>query len=280
MRHMVVCRDNGMERPPTSFAELGPGDSLGISLAGLVGGAECCKALDIVPYAASERNLEIFDELNELFRNREAIPGADEFPGLHPRIDSNDFPRDLYTDEVLERALDPERLAGIRHALEHLGEAKDADQPIEYVCLWSDPAVISPGSVELVISQAVLEHVDEYVDAYRIMERWLTPGGWASHQIDFGCHGMADEWNGHWSFSDLEWKIVRGRRSYLLNRTQMSDHVRRSTEAGFEVCRVLPVPGEGGLGRDRLAKHFRNMDDRDLTTRCAHMVNRKSAPAT
>ena len=91
---------------------------------------------------------------------------------------------------------------------------------------------------------------------------------------------MADEWNGHWSFSDLAWKIVRGRRSYLLNRTQMSDHVRRSTEAGFEVRRMLPVPGEGGLGRESLAKRFRNMDDGDLTTRCAHMVNRKAMPAT
>ncbi|MGH7819827.1 MAG: hypothetical protein ACREQ9_08645 [Candidatus Binatia bacterium] len=80
LRHVRLAAAAGLARPPARIAELGPGDSLGIGLAGLVSGSEQYVGLDIVPYARNVRNLEILDELVELFRRREAIPGPSEFP--------------------------------------------------------------------------------------------------------------------------------------------------------------------------------------------------------
>ena len=85
---------------------------------------------------------------------------------------------------------------------------------------WSnDPAVIRPGSVDLLLSQAVMEHVDDLPGTHRAVHDWLKLGGYMSHTIDYRPHGTASGWNGHWAHSDFSWKLVRGRLPYLLNRS-------------------------------------------------------------
>ena len=106
---------------------------------------------------------------------------------------------------------------------------------IRYQAPWTDPSSIPAGSVDLIFSQAVLEHVDDLDSVYAAMRRWLTPGGLMSHQIDFKCHRKADTWNGHWTYSDFAWKIVVGRRTYLLNRAPHSSHVALLEKNGFEI---------------------------------------------
>jgi hypothetical protein len=79
-----MASNNGLNTYPKVVAELGPGDSLGIGLAALVSGAEKYFALDVVEYTNIERNLKIFDELVTLFKNKEDIPGEQEFPEVRP----------------------------------------------------------------------------------------------------------------------------------------------------------------------------------------------------
>ncbi|RJP62040.1 MAG: hypothetical protein C4541_00460 [Candidatus Auribacter fodinae] len=57
----------------------------------------------------------------------------------------------------------------------------------------------------MIFSQAVLEHIDNLPEAYESMRLWLKPDGFMSHQIDFKCHGTAEEWNRHWAYSQSEW---------------------------------------------------------------------------
>jgi hypothetical protein len=157
LRHLVMANNNGLNTNPSVVSELGPGNSLGIGLAALISGADRCYALDVVAHTEIASNLAVFDELCELFKQRAPIPTDEEFPGIKPNLDSYDFPSEILNDTRLQQALAPERLASIRQGLvEHTEHA-----PIQYQAPWDDPAVIRENCVDMIFSQAVLEHVDD-----------------------------------------------------------------------------------------------------------------------
>jgi hypothetical protein len=56
--------------------------------------------------------------------------------------------------------------------------------------------------VDLIVSQAVLEHVDDLENTYDAFAQWLRPGGRMSHEIDFHSRGLTMPWNGHWDDRD------------------------------------------------------------------------------
>jgi SAM-dependent methyltransferase len=262
LRHLVMTLDAGARRYPRVVAELGPGSSLGIGLAALIGGAERYFAFDVVRLAADrEANLAVFDALVQLFKDRTPIPGQDEYPTVHPRLASYEFPHEL----VPAAAFDTERLARLRESLD----------TIEYVAPWSDPALIDPGSVDMIFSQAVLEHVDDLAATYAAMHSWLRAGGVMSHQIDYQCHDTAWRWNGHWQHSDRMWSLMRGRHRYFLNREPHSRHLRLLRESGFEVISTQTVPRHSQLTVGDLAPRFRELTSDDLVTSGAFIRARK-----
>jgi hypothetical protein len=263
LRHLVMARRNGLSGSPRSVAELGPGDSLGIGLAALLSGAEAYYALDVVPYANLQRNLSIFEELVTLFANRTDIPAADEFPELKPRLESYEFPRGALADEVVNAALEAGRIERIKQSL---ADVNAMESMIRYVVPWSEARTPRRESIDLIYSQAVLEHVDDLRATYRALYSWLEPAGLMSHQIDFRCHGMADEWNGHWAYSDFQWKLIRGNRPYLLNREPHSTHLRLMDEVGFKVRCDLTVKTPSTIRRSDLAPRFKDLSHDDLTT--------------
>ena len=256
MRHLVLSHQNGLcRRTPSRVAELGPGDSIGIGLAALLSGAEHYYGLDALPLANLRRNAGVLEELVELFSARAAIPGDDEFPGVKPKLRSYDFPGALlaFPNEAnIER---------IKRSIEN---PFNPDSMIRYVAPWWDPGVIERGVVDMIFSQAVLEHVDNLESAYAAMRVWLAPRGWLSHQIDFRSHGTAAEWNGHWTYRDLTWRLLRGRREFLINREPHSTHLRLLKEAGFTVACDLTVNAPA-IDRQKLAPRFASMSDADLT---------------
>lgn len=67
---------------------------------------------------------------------------------------------------------------------------------------WTALPYIDEASLDLIFSQAVLEHVDNLDETYQAMFAWLKPGGYASHVIDFNAHGRSPFWNGPWAYSD------------------------------------------------------------------------------
>ncbi|MET0659721.1 MAG: hypothetical protein ABW110_16355, partial [Steroidobacteraceae bacterium] len=95
---------------------------------------------------------------------------------------------------------------------------------------------------------------------------WLRPNGYMSHQIDFKCHDSAREWNGHWTYSDLMWKIARGKDTWLINREPHSTHVRLIHECGFRVVEDARVSRPSKITRSQLASRFQQLTDADLTT--------------
>ena len=281
LRHLVMVFNNGLDCQPFSVAELGPGDSLGAGLAALLSGVSRYQALDTVEYASVEANLAILGELIELFAKREAIPGEIEFPDVHPRLKSYDFPRRILTEDRLKEALQPNRIEAIRDALCNLGADGEGEIQISYCVPWYEPTVIIKNSVDMAFSQAVLEHVDQLAHTYRALWAWLKPGGFMSHEIGFTSHDRAKAWNGHWAYPDIIWKLIRGKRSYLLNREPLSTHLDLMQEVGFGIICTQRAEDTSGIARRKLAHRFRGMSDEDLTTRSAYVLAAKPRdPAT
>ncbi|MBI1735083.1 MAG: class I SAM-dependent methyltransferase [Candidatus Rokubacteria bacterium] len=134
---------------------------------------------------------------------------------------------------------------------------------------------IADATVDIVFSQAVLEHVPlDGIDAtFRELFRVQTPGGHGSHRVDFRDHLQNSLHNLRFSQAVWEkpWFAARG--GFYTNRLRLSQIVVRARAAGFVVEVVdrdlfpaLPLP------RPALAPMFRDLSDDDLLTRGAGVV--------
>lgn len=274
LRHLVRAWRNGLDCRPQVALEFGPGDSLGVGLAALLSGAARFYAVDVVQFAGVDQNLRIFDELVGMFEGREAIPDNDEFPEVRPLIDDYDFPHGILDAARLGAALSAGRIELIRDSILKLPGDGDGGM-IGYKTPWSDLGVVARESVDLIYSQAVMEHIDDLPRAYRAMNYWLKPGGYVSHAIDFRSHRVANGWNGHWAYSDLTWRLIRGKRPYLINRQPMSAHLGLLRAEGFVVREEARDRAEPAVPRGRLARGFRGMTEDDLTTATAFIQAQK-----
>jgi hypothetical protein len=153
--------------------------------------------------------------------------------------------------------------------------AMNSGERLSYRAPWTSTTEMAERSLDLVFSQAVLEHVDDLEETYRAMFTWLKPGGYASHVIDFGAHYLSPYWNGHWAYSDWEWRLVRGCRDFLLNRQPLSIHVNHAKQAGFGVLLLRRHYYDHGLSIDALSPRFQRLDPEDARTRGAVLILRK-----
>jgi hypothetical protein len=251
LRHSMLAYANGLcTRIPRRVAELGPGDSIGLGIAALLSGAESYSGFDVYPYSNLANNIRVFDELLPLFRNR--VPVPTEFDDVRPAVQRTDFP------QFLEPDLSPHNIERIRYSILHPNEPGSA---IRYQAPWNDN--VQPGTVDMIFSQAVLEHVDDVAGTYRTMYQWLAPGGLMSHQIDLRSHGTAHQLNGHYTIGDVSWRLMRGRRPYWINRVPRSEHITLLRSAGFDSINVLTEACEA-LPRAQLARPFRHLTDDDI----------------
>ena len=261
-RHLYYYITKGGKGVPEVVAELGPGDSLGIGLAAILSGANKFYAFDVQHYWNAEKNIEIFDDLVELFMSRSGIPDQNEFKNISPGLASYAFPENILTDDLLKISLNPDRIRVIR------AELANPDNPqnifIKYQIPWCDSSIIQNRSVDFILSQAVLEHVDDLEHAYASMASWLKDDGLISHVIDFKSHGFTKNWNGHWCLSNAEWKIIRGGRIYAINRQPLSVHMNLLEKYGFDVLEKKIKNKETKISRSDLAREFKQLSQDDL----------------
>jgi SAM-dependent methyltransferase len=272
LRHLVVLANQGFSVRDAVIGELGPGDSIGTGLAGLVSGAQRYVGLDAVPYSANADLRRVLREIGQLYLSQAPIPGHEEFPAVRPRLSSYDFPRHLIHFEALS-----ETIARIDHLL--LSGLQRNGREISYHAPWNSMADVQVSSLDLIFSQGVLQCVDDLEETYNAMFAWLKPGGYCSHSVGFRATDVSRFWNGHWAYSDLEWRLVRGRREYLLNREPLSTHLQLARKAGFDVMHVDPQSGGDGLPVSKLAPRFRRLAAEDLRICGAMFILRKPQTA-
>ncbi len=263
LKHLTLLWKSGMQDIPRSVVELGPGDSIGVGLAALLSGVDHYIAYDLLPFAKVRRNLTVFSELVNLFKARAGRP-TKGWPDFDKCLDANMFPSHILTEAILERSLDPERLEAIRGAI--LGkEPDDGKVTIEYIPCQIEPARLPARPVDLILSHSVLEHVDDLETAFSAFSACLRPGGWMSHQIDLTSHDLSREWNGHWAFTERVWKLIRGRRPYLINRQPCSRYLDLLGRFGFRKECLLKLSQFNGIRPSRVASQWSDLSSDDLS---------------
>lgn len=270
MRNLVLLNQISNKKfIPNVVAEIGPGDSLGTGFAALLSGTTKYFALDTVNYSDLSKNLTIFDEIVELFKNREDIPDEEEFPRITQKLDSYKFPGDILSDSHLDAVLSDDRIIQIRQNINSINSDSGS---IYYSAPWCDSSNIHENSIDYLFSQAVLEHVDDLDLVYCSMKKWLKKDGIMAHVIDFKSHGTATDWNGHWKYRDITWKIIRGRAPYLINRCPLTSHLNHINQAGFEILQENTSNRNDGITRQKLAERFKEISESDLHVSEAHLI--------
>lgn len=125
---------------------------------------------------------------------------------------------------------------------------------------------IKSGSIDLIFSQAVLEHIrrHEFLETMKECRRILKPGGIATHQVDLRDH-LGGALN-HLRFTEKTWEsdLFTGSGFYT-NRIQYSQMLELCTQAGFTVVEApakrwaaLPTP------KRKLVPEFSALSDEEL----------------
>jgi hypothetical protein len=270
LKHLTLLWENGMRSMPNTLAELGPGDSLGVGLAAMLCGVKNYYALDVVNHSNPEINLKIFDELVTLLKSRKGRP-TKGWPDFDKYLDSGFFPSHILNDQLLKESLSEKRIEAIRNAIQnpahHTGEVT-----IKYMVPWSDEKIIEKNTVDAILSHSVLEHVVDLEKTYQALYSWLKPKGIMSHQIDFGSHGISKKWNGYRMYSEPLWKMMMGKRSFLINRQPHSVHIDIIKKNRFTLVCDLTSHRNDGIQRSDLSNCWKNISDDDLTCAGAYVV--------
>ncbi len=271
LRHLKMLNSvyNGI---PLKVAELGPGDSLGIGFAALLSGCQSVVALDVIKYWDIKRNLKIFEDLVILFKNKAPIPDK-EYPNVEPQLDNYNFPNDIISDEILNQSLSEERIKAIREEIKNIDNHQNTY--IKYCIPWDDYRIIGSDSIDFVYSQAVLEHVENLEGTYYAIYKWLKKGGVMSHSIDFKSHGTTKSWDGYRTYSEFQWKIVKGGKKFLINRLPYSVHLELQKKNNFKILKSIPVKMNNTIPKHQFAKKFKNLSEEDMTTSTAYLLSKK-----
>jgi SAM-dependent methyltransferase len=211
--------------------EMGPGDSVSSGLVARAHGAVTTYLVDSGPFAS--RDMKVYRSFIEYMKAQRGSFGL-------PDIDAMGF------DEMMTAC-------GGVYLTEGLKSLR----------------AIPSGSVELVWSQAVLEHLwrEEFQATMCELRRILKPDGIASHRVDLKDH-LGGALN-NLRFSSSLWEAPFFRRSgFYTNRIRFSEMLEHFARAGFEV-ELLNVERWSSLPTPRSCLHpdFRHLSDDELLVR-------------
>jgi hypothetical protein len=280
MRHMAMLNAAGVQGPFPHVVEMGPGNSVATGVCALLSGAATYTGLDVLDHLAVDQAVRVADDVAALFHQRAAIPGNDQYRYLQPDPPSLAFPHAALLAFSGGAPLDANRVVAVRRDIDALVRGTRAGTALRYVFPWRED-MIPAGSADLIFSQACLEEIlhgtqrSPLRDAFQTMFAWLRPGGVTCHQIDLGMYGL-EPWNVHWSWSDITWTLVRGRRDNFVNREPLSTYTALAESVGFEILSTS-VRKVHGVPEAALASRFKRLPDVDKTASGVHVILRRPA---
>lgn len=260
LKHLAFLRQAGMSSLPKHLVELGPGEALGVGVAALLCGVQKYTALDAVPRRLAPASISMIDEIARLLERREVSS-----PDGWPQVEESVF-RDILDELIPTGRIPAARLDAVRSAL---SGRNPESATVQVIAPWADHQNILSGFADTIVSHAVLEHVTDLPGTYRAMAELLKPGGYMSHHIDLKCHGMSKIHNGHLAFSPALWKLVVGRKPFLINREPRSRHLDILRSTGLHPELVFERMGRDGLKPRQLARVFQHLSEEDIN--CANL---------
>lgn len=143
----------------------------------------------------------------------------------------------------------------VRDCLVEGGGPAGALSQIRYLVPCSAENVSLPAeSLDLVYSQAALEHVR--VPKKVVSEQWrlLRPGAYVSHQIDTRNHLDFEHPTDHLDIPEVVWRMMTSNRSVYTNRYSIEEWIALFADQGFEILESIetasiehPDRPDGGL---------------------------------
>lgn len=263
---------NYLDSQPSGWRvlEIGPGSNIAVALRFAGAGARQVTVVDkFVPLQTSDFHVQLYRRL------REELPESEQ----------RDFDQAIDLSNGVRP--NPARLTYVQRGIE------EADQ------------LIAPVSVDLVISNAVLEEVFDTDRMFTAIDRVLAPGGIQIHKIDLSDYGMFSKHGHHpLEFLTVPESVYR----YMVESTgqpnrRLLDYYRnKMREMGYEArmyatavlggARELKPPleltGQGGVAtpealeqirqiRPRLLERYRRLPDDVLAVQGIMLVARKPA---
>jgi hypothetical protein len=239
-------------------------------MAAVLAGAAHYDGLDEFNHLKQELQPGIFDQLAELFRNHASIPCDGWNARLFPFVSDYGFPTACFSAGLLEGALHQSRIARLRQDLTSAAPECIRAQIARGII----HSARFDAKADLVVSESVLEAVDDLDGTNQALRDWTRPGGYAVHLIDYGSHGVCRHWNGHWALSDLTWALLCGKRNYLLNRRTHSQQLEAMRRHGFDIVLDKRLQRVDGLVREDFWGEFCGMSVDDANTHLAFVVSR------
>jgi hypothetical protein len=265
-RHLKLFQKYNDGKMPSIIAHIGPGDSLGVEISALLSGIDECISLDISRYWDVTTNMTVYNDLVELFEKKVTIPDSNEFPQFHSYRFSNEIPVLLPKIDSKEWT---DRKQKIADAIEY--EENNIGTILTSIINWNSRVDKYEGSIDFIMSQDVMEHVEKIEVVYQEFWNMLKPGGTMSHQIDFSSH-IGGIWNEHWRYPNFLWKwLIWGNKTFPLNRLPLSEHIRAISNTGFNIILITTLK-EKGIERKSLAREFYKISDDDISIRSCIIV--------
>ena len=256
---------SGQDLEGAAVLELGPGDNLGVALRFVGAGARHVRTVDrFVTWRDPAQQERIYRALLE------SLSGDER--------------------QRMEAAISPGSPFGVDEA------AIEAIQGV-----GAEEAAVGEARFDLIVSRAVLEHVNDLEGAFAAMDTLLRPGGLLVHKVDLGDHGLFSA-GGHnpLTFLTVGARTYRwmGEHSGLPNRRLANwyrdEMARRGYEAQFFVTQTIGQDSEvtphthsipaAELAaakpliddvRPALPSRYRSLSDEDLATAGIFLVARK-----
>lgn len=225
--------------------EYGPGDVPGVAILMIAHGAEhvvCVDRFQLV--TMSEKNVQIVKKMLD------RLP-----PPLRNRAESCfkhvAHPESGYNAQFIDYLIRPSGLSGLAN------------------------------SVDLVISRAVLEHVNDLQASFFDMYTALKPGGIALHLVDLKSHGLhRSNPLDFLSWSPWLWSLMYSAKG-VPNRLRVNTYRQTVAKSGLQLISLMPTvyapPTDVRAVRSSLAKPFRTLTDEDLSCLGFWLVCQKPA---
>jgi hypothetical protein len=265
LRILVTMHESKLETRLTNIAEIGNSSSLGVGLAALLTGVETYTSLEVIKSGNIVKNLKMFEELIKLFRAKEDIPDDKVFSRINLQLADYKFPTNILTDKRMSVLLSEERLNNIRNSIQNIGQNNNTDIISAYIP-WELSINHLVESMDLIISRAVMEHIDDYEDIYYKLNLCLKANGIMLHDVEYHHHGIGRHWNSHWEYSSFIWNLIKGKRLFITNRTTHSMQCESLKRTGFQILLEKRIIRTTRIQSKCLTKEFRDISDIDLNT--------------
>lgn len=187
-------------------------------------------------------------------------------------------------DRELERRIYDELLARLPEPQRGRGDAAFANgriRSLSGVGVEDAPRELEPESFDLIVSVAVLEHVQDTDASFAAMDALLKPGGLMLHQVDLRDHGMFSSGGQHpltfLTIPDALWRAMTARWGGP-NRRLIDYYRGKLEELGYRGDLVVDERHGPELVeeiRPRLRPPFRDLPGEDLAPMGLFMVARK-----